>query len=115
MRNVALVILALLLAPAAILGQTDNRVLMLARAQRAPLLETLRELVAIESGSRDIGGLNRLSDVIAGRGPETQHAITNTAQSQERTRMRGANTQPPCAHNSAIRARRRRSRPSQKS
>jgi len=67
MRNVALVILALLLAPAAITGQTDNRVLMLAGEQRAPLLETLRELVAIESGSRDIAGLNRISDVIAGR------------------------------------------------
>jgi len=67
MRIAAVAVLGLLLAPAAILGQTDDRVLKLAAAQRAPLLDTLRELVSIESGSRDIAGLNRISDVIAGR------------------------------------------------
>jgi glutamate carboxypeptidase len=33
--------------------------------ERAPLLETLRDLVSIESGSRDIEGLNRIGAVIA--------------------------------------------------
>lgn len=67
MRIAAFVFVGLCLAPAVITGQTDNRVLMLAGEQRAPLLDTLRELVSIESGSRDIAGLNRISDLIAGR------------------------------------------------
>lgn len=67
MRIVALVVLALFLATTAIRSQADDRVLKLAGAQRAALLDTLRELVSIESGSHDIAGLNRISDVIAGR------------------------------------------------
>ena len=52
-------------APA--LAQVVEPVLERVRAERAPLIETLRELVAIESGSRDIEGLGRIADVIADR------------------------------------------------
>jgi len=38
-----------------------------ARAQKGPLLETLKELVSIESGSRDFDGLEKLGSVIAAR------------------------------------------------
>jgi glutamate carboxypeptidase len=38
-----------------------------ARQEKAPLLDTLKTLVSIESGSRDLEGLARLADVIAGR------------------------------------------------
>src|SRR5260221_12473048 len=38
-----------------------------AAEQKAPLLETLKELTAIESGSRDIEGLERIAGVIANR------------------------------------------------
>lgn len=38
-----------------------------ARANKAPLLDTLKELVSIESGSRDLEGLGRLADLIAGK------------------------------------------------
>ena len=48
-------------------AQPPDAILALARQQRAPLVETLRELVSIESGSRDLEGLARISDVIAAR------------------------------------------------
>lgn len=38
-----------------------------AAAQKAPLLETLKELTAIESGSRDLEGLDKIANVIAAR------------------------------------------------
>ncbi len=39
----------------------------LARSERPALVDTLRELVSIESGSRDIDGLDRMADVVAAR------------------------------------------------
>jgi glutamate carboxypeptidase len=48
-------------------AQTGNPVLTRAEAEREAYLETLRELVSIESGSADVEGLNRIADVIAGR------------------------------------------------
>ena len=45
----------------------DRDVMAAAEAEREPLLETLRELVSIESGSRDAEGLRRIAGVIAGR------------------------------------------------
>ena len=39
----------------------------LAARERAPLLDTLKELVSIESGSGDREGLDRIADLIAGR------------------------------------------------
>ncbi len=38
-----------------------------ARAQKEPLLDTLKDLVSIESGSRDFEGLAKIADLIAGR------------------------------------------------
>ena len=38
-----------------------------AAAQKQPLLDTLKELTAIESGSRDIEGLDRMAEVVARR------------------------------------------------
>ena len=55
------------LIPVAMAAQAVEPVRARVAEQRAPFLETLRELVAIESGSRDIEGLNRLSDLIAAR------------------------------------------------
>ena len=43
----------------------DRDVLAAAERQREPLLETLRELVSVESGSGDIAGLRRIAGVIA--------------------------------------------------
>ena len=45
----------------------DRDVMAAAEAEREPLLETLRELVSIESGSRDAEGLRRIAGVIAER------------------------------------------------
>ena len=49
------------------LAQPAEPVLAQARAQKGPLLDTLRELVAIESGSGDREGLDRISDLIASK------------------------------------------------
>ena len=38
-----------------------------AAREKAPLLDTLRDLVSVESGSRDLDGLARLAELIAGR------------------------------------------------
>src|ERR1041384_2321196 len=48
-------------------AQPLEPVLAQARAQKGPLLDTLKELVSIESGSRDLEGLERIAQLIAGR------------------------------------------------
>ncbi|HLX79191.1 MAG TPA: M20/M25/M40 family metallo-hydrolase [Burkholderiales bacterium] len=48
-------------------AQADAPVLAQARAQREPLLGTLKDLVSIESGSRDFEGLAKIAELIAGR------------------------------------------------
>jgi glutamate carboxypeptidase len=54
-------------ASSLVFAQSGEAVMTRVRQERAPFLDTLRELVAIESGSRDIDGLNRIADVIAAR------------------------------------------------
>ena len=49
------------------LAQPVEPVLAQARAHKGPLLDTLKDLVSIESGSRDLEGLGRISELIAGR------------------------------------------------
>jgi glutamate carboxypeptidase len=48
-------------------AQPVETVLTQARANKGPLLDTLKALVSIESGSRDTEGLDRLADLIAAR------------------------------------------------
>jgi glutamate carboxypeptidase len=66
-RVIRHVLAAIALVAGAALAQPVEPVLAQARANRQPLLETLRELTAIESGSRDIEGLDRIASVIEGR------------------------------------------------
>jgi glutamate carboxypeptidase len=61
-----LAVVLLLLSPAAF-AQPVDAVLAQAKANKAPLLETLKDLVSIESGSRDVEGLQKISDLIAER------------------------------------------------
>lgn len=63
-RIAALLFLAFACCAAA---QPDAPVRSQAQAQKAPLLDTLKDLVSIESGSRDFEGLGKLADVIAAR------------------------------------------------
>src|SRR4051812_38433661 len=51
------------LAPAAPVAAVHD----LARQEQQPLLDTLRELVSIESGSKDVEGLQKIAAVIAER------------------------------------------------
>ena len=46
---------------------TNDTVLTLAKKEQSALLQTMNELVEIESGSADIEGLDRIAGVIAGR------------------------------------------------
>ena len=62
-----LILVALALVPVATAGQADNALIARVKQERAAYLKTLQELVSIESGSRDIDGLNRISDLIATR------------------------------------------------
>jgi glutamate carboxypeptidase len=62
-----LTLVALTLVPAAIGGQAGDALLARVKQERGAYLKTLQELVSIESGSRDIEGLNRISEVIAAR------------------------------------------------
>ena len=48
-------------------AQAEDRLLARVRQEQTAYLGTLRELVSIESGSRDLEGLDRLAAVIAGR------------------------------------------------
>ena len=70
MRRATLPVVATLLlsasaAPAA--TQPEQAVLAAAEAQRLPMIDTMRELVSIESGSRDPQGLREIAGVIDGR------------------------------------------------
>ncbi|MGH8731765.1 MAG: M20 family peptidase, partial [Burkholderiales bacterium] len=58
---------ATLLAVTAAFAQPVEPVLAQAKANKQPLLDTLKELVAIESGSRDREGLDRLAELIAAK------------------------------------------------
>src|SRR3712207_2915023 len=49
------------------LAQVLEPILMGAQREKAPLLDTLKDLVSIESGSRDLEGLDRLAALIADR------------------------------------------------
>jgi glutamate carboxypeptidase len=48
-------------------AQPTEPVLSLAKKEKPALLETLKELVSIETGSRDLEGLDKLANIIAGR------------------------------------------------
>jgi glutamate carboxypeptidase len=58
---------AWLLAAAPSWAQPVEAVLAQVRAQKEPFLDTLRDLTAIESGSRDLEGLEKIAQVIAAR------------------------------------------------
>ena len=62
-----LILVALTLVPVATAGQAGDALLARVKQERGAYLKTLQELVSIESGSRDIDGLNRISEVIAAR------------------------------------------------
>ncbi|MBS0450324.1 MAG: M20/M25/M40 family metallo-hydrolase [Proteobacteria bacterium] len=74
---------AVLLAAAcqSVLAAPDARIATLAAEQKQPLLDSLSQLVGIESGSRDLEGLARLADLIAGKlkamGGEVELVDTN--------------------------------------
>lgn len=48
-------------------AQAQEPVLAAAQREKGPLLDTLKELVSIESGSRDLEGLDRIANLIAER------------------------------------------------
>ncbi|MDQ4061919.1 MAG: M20/M25/M40 family metallo-hydrolase [Pseudomonadota bacterium] len=58
---------AALVCPAPARAQLQEPVLAAAQREKAPLLDTLKELISIESGSRDLEGLDRLADLVAAR------------------------------------------------
>lgn len=66
-RIVSFAVLVVVGVSAGLHAQTTDEVLARVRAERAPLIETLRELVSIESGSRDPEGLRRIAGLIADR------------------------------------------------
>ena len=53
--------------PVAIGGQAGDALMARVKQERGAYLKTLQDLVSIESGSRDIDGLNRISELIAAR------------------------------------------------
>ena len=66
--RLALVTIALSLVPVVTGGPPADALLARVKQERNAFVQTLpQELVSIESGSRDIEGLTRLSEVIAGR------------------------------------------------
>jgi len=62
-----LIFAAFLLVPALVGAQVDEALRARVQQQKQPLLDTLRDLVSIESGSGDVEGLARIGALIAGR------------------------------------------------
>ena len=75
----AAVAATLLAFTASAFAQADNAILERARAEKQPLLETLKTLTAIESGSRDLEGLAKIGNVVA----ERLHALGATVEMVE--------------------------------
>jgi len=63
----AIVFLVLAVMPVKVFSQPVEEVSSLAKREKPLLLETLKELVSIESGSRDSEGLDKLANLIASR------------------------------------------------
>src|SRR5687767_8873359 len=66
-RGIAATALLTLAAAGLAAAQAAPDVRARVQQERAPYLETLRQLVSIESGSADVDGLARIGDLIAGR------------------------------------------------
>ena len=64
---IAVVFFVLLVTAGQALGQQLEPILSLAKKEKPALLETLKELVSIETGSRDTEGLDKLAKLIAER------------------------------------------------
>jgi glutamate carboxypeptidase len=79
---IAVASLAVVVGVVAMQGQSAEPVMARVKQERAPFIETLRALVSIESGSRDLEGLDRISDLIAMRlralGGDVQFIPANT-------------------------------------
>ena len=68
MRSIASMMLGVfVLVAGPVHAQVDRPVLKEVQRQREPLIETMKELVSIESGSRDFEGLSTIAGVIADR------------------------------------------------
>ena len=65
-RNAALVV-AVLLAPSSVFPQAAEVMRAQVEREKAPLLDTLQQLVSIESGSGDVEGVARIGRLIADR------------------------------------------------
>jgi glutamate carboxypeptidase len=66
--TIQFLLIGLLALAAAVVGaQPVEPVITLARKEKAPLLDTLKDLCNIESGSRDLEGLDKLANLIANR------------------------------------------------
>ena len=63
----AVVLLVLAVMPVKVFSQPVEEVSSLTKKEKPLLLETLKELVSIESGSRDSEGLDKLANLIASR------------------------------------------------
>ena len=48
-------------------SQPEAAILNAAKAQKQPLLDTLKEFVSIETGSRDIEGINRATELLSSK------------------------------------------------
>ncbi len=66
-RSLRLLVILGALIPAWASAQVVEPVLARVQQEKQPYLDTLQELVSIESGSSDVEGLNQIAEVIAGR------------------------------------------------
>lgn len=93
-RVPALAVLAIALQWGAAHAQTpDAAVQRAAAAQKQPLLDTLKELVSIETGSRDLEGLTQATELIAQRF-RAQGAQVDFIEPTDATTYRMADTPP---------------------
>jgi len=75
-------------------AQTEDRLLARVRQERTAYLATLRDLVAVESGSRDVEGLDRLATLLAGRLRALGGEVEIVAPDAEMTRLEDTPAQP---------------------
>jgi acetylornithine deacetylase/succinyl-diaminopimelate desuccinylase-like protein len=80
-------ILVLLVAPLGATAQSIDAVRTLAQREKQPLLDTLKALVEIESGSSDIEGVTRIGTLIAERLRRLGGSVDLVAPAPDRLRI----------------------------
>src|SRR5471032_2370231 len=99
MMRTELLVVTFLLASPTVFAQTAEAVRVQVQQERAPLLDTLRQLVSIESGSGDVEGVAKIGNLIADRLRQLGGEVELIPPATDMVRFKGT---PPALGNTVV-------------